>query len=263
MEADNINDKLKQLYAAKFGAGSPCFLQRLREQRMSADEAIHPAYPLLIKIKDEVKYKSADLRIMIFGQETNSWETQVSNVKIPTEESHRYIDQTVDAFMEAYIIHKSKPDLKTPFWIAFKQLKKLTSEMKCELIWNNIYKIGNRAKNKNRPHEQIRMMENEYFDVIHEEISILKPDVLLFLTGPEYESRVTKKMKIADYHTISNIDKRKLARISVSNGILAYRTYHPGYLNRTAFFKDYLKLIVEDIKREKSLQDHQVKYQCL
>ncbi len=253
MESENINDKLRQLYINKFGAGSPCFLQILREQRMNADNAIQPAYPLLIKIKDEAKYKNADLRIMIFGQETNSWETEVSKMKIPTEESVKYIGETVNTFMEAHIKHRSKTDLKTPFWIAFKKTNELASEMKCELIWNNIYKIGNRGKNKNRPHKQIRNLENEYFDVIHDEISILQPDVLLFLTGPGYEARVNKKFGIANYQSLSNIEERKLARISLSNGILAFRTYHPGHLNRKGLLKEYLKLIVEDIKKEKYL----------
>ena len=251
MESENINDKLRQLYVDKLGAGNPCFLQILREQRRSTDIAIQPAYPLLIKIKDEAKYKNADLRIMIFGQETNRWETEVSKMEIPTEESCKYIGETVDEFMKAHIKHRSKADLKTPFWIAFKKLNELTSEINCEVIWNNIYKIGNREKNKNRPHEQIRKLENEYFDVIHDEISILQPDVLLFLTGPSYEARVNKKFGIDAYQSISNIEKRKLAKISISNGIPAYRTYHPGHLNRKGFLKEYLKLIIEDIKKEK------------
>lgn len=251
MESENINDKLRQLYVSKLGAGSPCFLQVLREQRMSTDKDIQPAYPLLIKIKDEAKYKNADLKIMIFGQETNRWETEVSSIKIPTEESVKHIDETVNAFMDVHIKHRSRTDLKTPFWIPFKKLNELTSEMNCELIWNNIYKIGNRGKNKNRPHKQIRNLENEYFDVIPDEISILQPDVLLFLTGPGYEARVDKKFGIVDYQSFSSIEKRKLARISLSNGILAYRTYHPGHLNRKRLLNEYLKLIIDDIKKEK------------
>ena len=239
MESEDLNDKLKQLYVDKLGAGSPCFLQILRGQRRSTDKALHPSYPLLIKIKDEAKYKNADLRIMIFGQETNSWETEVSKIEIPLDESCNHVGATVDVFMKAHIKHRSRTDLKTPFWIAFKNINELTSEMNCEVIWNNIYKIGNREINKNRPHEQIRKLENEYFDVIHDEISILQPDVLLFLTGPSYEARVNKKFGITDYQSISNIEKRKLAKVSISNGILAYRTYHPGHLNRKGLLRDY------------------------
>lgn len=251
MESENINDKLRQLYVSKLGAGSPCFLQILREQRRSNDEAIQPAYPLMIKIKDEAKYKNADLRIMIFGQETNSWETEVSKIEIPLDESCNHVGATVDEFMKAHLKHRSKTDLKTPFWFAFKTINELTHDMNCEVVWNNIYKIGNKAKNKNRPHEQIRKLENEYFDVIHHEISILQPDVLLFLTGPAYEARVDKKFGIVDNQSFSNIEKRKLAKLSISNGILAYRTYHPGHLNRKGFLKEYFKLIIEDIKKEK------------
>ena len=249
METENLNDKLRKLYVEKLGAGSPCFLQILREQRRSTDKAIQPAYPLLIKINDEAKYKKADLRIMIFGQETNSWETKVSQVEIPLHESCNFIDETVKSFMDAYLNFRTKTDLKSPFWNAFKKMHELTPKMNFEFIWNNIYKIGNRETNKNRPHKQIRELENEYFDVIHDEISILQPDALLFLTGPNYDSRVDKKFAIAGYQSISNIEERKLAKISISNRIPAYRTYHPGHLNRKGLLSDYLKLIIGDIAK--------------
>ena len=205
----------------------------------------------MIEIDDELRYVNADLRIMVFGQETNTWETKVSQIEIPIGESCKYVDETVDVFMKAYNKYKNKPDLKTPFWFAFKTINELTRDLNCEVVWNNIYKIGNKKKNKNRPHEQIRKLENKYFDVIHHEISILQPDVLLFLTGPAYEARVDKKFGIVDNQSFSNIEKRKLAKLSISNGILAYRTYHPGHLNRKGFLKEYFKLIIEDIKKEK------------
>jgi len=249
MEADNLNEKLRQLYIDKLSAGNPCLLQVLREQRRNTDKTTQPAYPLLIKI-NETNYRNADLKIMVFGQETNGWETKVSDIEIPLQESIYHVDETVETFINAYDHFFNRRDLKSPFWNAFKNIRKLTRDMKCEIVWNNVYKIGNRGRNLNRPHEKIRQIENDYFDVIQEEISILKPDVILFLTGPNYEARVDKKFGIIGYQSISNNETNKLARISIATEILAYRTYHPNYLQLHNLLKDYLKLIVTDIKKE-------------
>jgi len=249
MEADKLNEKLRQLYIDKLSAGNPCLLQVLREQRRNTDKATQPAYPLLIKINEE-NYRNADLKIMVFGQETNGWETKVSDIEIPLQESIHHVDKTVDTFMNTYSDYFNKTDLKSPFWNAFKNIRKLTRDMKCEIVWNNVYKIGNRGRNLNRPHETIRQIENDNFDVIQEEISILKPDIILFLTGPNYEARVNKKFGITGYHSISNHETNKLTRISISTEMLAYRTYHPNYLQLHKLLKEYLKHIVTDIKKE-------------
>jgi len=244
-----LNEKLRELYIAKLSAGDPCFLQRLREQRRNIDKSAQPAYPLLIKLNEEKNYEKADLRIMVFGQETNRWETKVSDIEIPIQESINYVNETVDTFMNFYDEFFNSTNLRSPFWNAFKIIRQ---EMNCEIVWNNIYKIGNRGKNLNRPHEKIRKFENDKFDVIQEEISILKPDVILFFTGRNYEARVNKKFAIGECASISEYDNNQLAKLSISNGILAYRTYHPAYLTRQSKLKEYLKYIIADIKKERA-----------
>jgi len=250
MEAENLNNKLRQLYINKLSTGNPCLLQVLREQRRNSNKSTQPAYPLLIKI-NEVNYGNADLKIMVFGQETNSWETKVSEIEMPIYESINLVDKTVDAFMNTYYDFFNRTDLKSPFWNAFKNIRKLTRDMNCEIVWNNVYKIGNRGRNLNRPHEKVRQIENDYFDVIQEEISILKPNVILFLTGPNYEARVNKKFGIRGYQSISNHETNKLAKILISTEILAYRTYHPNYMQLHKLLKEYLKHIITDIKNER------------
>jgi hypothetical protein len=249
METNKLNEKLKQLYIDKLSAGNPCILQLLREQRRNADKSTQPAYPLLIKINEE-RYKNADLKIMVFGQETNGWETKVSKIQIPIQDSCYHVAETVNAFMDNYFNFRNKKDYNSPFLNTFKTISELAGELNCELVWNNIYKIGNRERNKNRPNKVIRELENIHFDVIQEEISILKPDVILFLTGPNYDARVNKKFEITGYHSISNQETRKLAKISISVEMLAYRTYHPGYLRRQSKLDEYLKHIIADVKKE-------------
>jgi hypothetical protein len=246
---ETINDQLKELYISKFTEGTPCFLQYLREKRCLENKKEQPAYPLLLKINEE-KYHNADLRIMIFGQETNSWEQQVSKEPIPLNNSIDFTEQTVDTFMNFYnhfLNEKlTKKGIKSPFWNAHCKIQKGLSKKKVEIVWNNVYKIGNRLKNRNRPHENIRKMENASFDVISKEIEILKPDVLIFFTGPHYDPRVDKKFHIKEVNKLSSkISSDELALLSLENEIPAYRTYHPRYLQSKKL--RYINLIVDGI----------------
>lgn len=248
-----INDQLKDLYISKFSEGAPCFLQYLREKRSLENKKEQPAYPLLLKINEE-NYRNADLRIMIFGQETNSWEHQVSKEPIPLNNSIDFAEQTVDTFMDHYnrfLNEKlTKKGIKSPFWNAHCKISKGLSKRKVEIVWNNVYKIGNRLKNHNQPHESIRKMENDSFDVISKEIEILQPDVLIFFTGPHYDPRVNKKFQIKEVCKLSSgISPDELAVLSLENKIPAYRTYHPRYLQQSKKL-EYIKLIVEGIKEK-------------
>ena len=245
-----LNDQLKDLYITKFSEGTPCFLQQLREKRRVENKKERPAYPLLIKINEE-NYLKADLRIMIFGQETNSWEHKVHS-DIPINQSIDFVEQTVVTFMDHYgrfLNDKvNKKGKKSPFWNAHNKIVKKLGDRNIEIVWNNIYKIGNKSKNHNRPHSNIRQMENASFDVISNEIEILKPDVLIFFTGPDYEARVNKKFQInGTFEVSSRIPSRELAKFSLENKIQSYRTYHPRYLQQKHKM-DYLNLIINELK---------------
>jgi len=247
---NTINEQLKELYITKFSEGTPCFLQQLREKRRLDNKKERPAYPLLLKINEE-NYHNADLRIMTFGQETNSWEHEVNSELIPIDQSIDFIEETVVTFMDHYnrfLNDKlTKKGKKSPFWNAHSKILKKLKNSKVEIVWNNIYKIGNKSKNHNKPHSNIRQMENASFDVISKEIEILKPDVLIFFTGPNYEKRVNKKFQINKMIEVSSdISKSELAKFFLENGILSYRTYHPNYLQRKKKM-DYLKLITDEI----------------
>lgn len=249
------NKLLKTLYTSKFQQGTPCILQLLREMRRGENP---PAYPLLLKVNEEIHYK-ADLKIMIMGQETDSWERQQKRPFTPIDQSSKIVASTVDDFMDTYQTFLNEWGKNSPFWHYIKNinssLNRLLPGKTIEIIWNNIYKIGNKEKGKNRPTNIIRSFENEHFNVIEEEVNILKPDIIIFFTGPNYEKRVEKIFPItSSIPLVSSINERELAKFQLSNGITAYRTYHPAYLKRT-HKQQYCNYICRDI-----IQCH-VKYQ--
>lgn len=246
-----INKQLKDLYTSKFQQGPPCVLQLLREMRRGENP---PAYPLLLKVNEEIHNK-ADLKIMIMGQETDSWERQQKRSFTPIDQSSKIVANTVDDFMDTYRTFLNEWGKNSPFWHYIKNINSSLNRQlpgkTIEIIWNNIYKIGNKEKGKNRPTDIIRSFENEHFNVIEEEVNILKPDAVIFFTGPNYEKRVEKIFSIAlSMPLVSSINERELAKFQLSNGITAYRTYYPNYLqqNSKVEYRDYIcKDIIQSI----------------
>ncbi|WP_278622918.1 hypothetical protein [Parabacteroides gordonii] len=242
-----INEKLYTLYYNRLNAGSPCVLQQLRQMRREGNP---PAYPLLLKVNEE-RYNNADLKVMVFGQETNGWEHQVCPIVTPVEQSSEIIDITVKGFMDYYRKFLDGWGINSPFWHYLKRIQNTLSvslpDKTIEIVWNNIYKIGNKEKGKNRPVKQIRDFENEYFNLIREEIEILKPDVIIFLTGPNYENRVKKIFPIvSSIPLVSSIRQEELSKFQFENGVSAYRTSHPNYLQLSKKAK-YIDFLCDDL----------------
>lgn len=78
IEEKSLNDKLVNLYGRKipglYAAVKPLF---------DDPDAIKPALPLLIELNDDESYEKADLRIMVFGRETNNWNDQENRKQFP------------------------------------------------------------------------------------------------------------------------------------------------------------------------------------
>lgn len=132
-----------------------------------------PANPFLLKIIDEDKYVRADLKVMIFGQET--WEWNESFGKSIEEMMNHY-----ECARETYLTAENKG-----FRYGFNFFKnKLIEHYKgkeIEFIWNNISKIG--ISNTTGVTKEIKELERNFFPVISEEMKILNPDIVIFLTG--------------------------------------------------------------------------------
>ncbi|WP_010665266.1 uracil-DNA glycosylase family protein [Marinilabilia salmonicolor] len=248
---NSINNRLKDLYMNRFSTGEPCFLQILREKRRALNRNQHPAYPFLLKVNEE-KDNNSKCKIIVFGQETNSWEHKVNDSIIPINRSSEFVAKTVDTFMDFYhdfmSLKVNKNGKKSPFW---RTLTKINTEFEAshiEILWNNIYKLGNKQKRKNKPVKSIRELENKYFNVINEELEIIKPKYLIFLTGPNYESRLEKTIKVKKkWQVTPEIPIRELAKFKLVNGLTAYRTYHPNYLHYNKK-NNHIDLIIKEIK---------------
>jgi len=90
--------------------------------------------------------------------------------------------------------------------------------------------------------------QDPLYELIRFEVELLKPDIVIFFTGPHYDQYIKKAFGDILYEPIQDYAQHKLTFIKSSylpaNSI---RTYHPGYLNRICIDK-YIKSMVESIK---------------
>jgi len=238
-----MNQYLKQLYQETWSD--------LEDQARETDNVTHP---LLVKV-NECVYKNADVKVMIFGQETDGWYGDYPREEIPFS-----IDELMEGYSEYFYTSKNKS--LRPFWnrnnFSFFQqgLEKFFNDKNktTAFVWNNISKIG--KVNRGKATKSIRNMELSHFQVIEKEVEILKPDIIIFTTGHTRDSYIQKafgkdnvEFEYAKF-SFSSMDNsyqdgNMMAKINLSNypSICAIRVEHP---NRRTLSNELILQVIKD-----------------
>lgn len=232
-----INQKLRALYDSKW-QGLTAAIQPVL-QNTELEEL--PASPLLLKVGDEQAYQNADIKLVIFGQETNSW----------YESFHEDIDAVLGYYDEFFNSGKHK-SYGGQFWNGVARFVSMLQDRypskSIYLLWNNLVKIGKDA-GVGFPANVIHEVERQEFDIIREELAILQPTIALFFTGPKpsYATTLARIFHAPEFSPITDdFSVRQLAALSIPNVGQAFRTYHPGYLWRNDI-DHYFRAIIDNI----------------
>lgn len=235
-----MNASLSQLYEeTKSALDEKVFVynQSIIDKRRNLND--RAANPLYLKVSDE--YISSPNKIMVFGQETNYWATECGN-------GGAYCGkiQDVTNIYDKFYLKNGFKSHKSPFWNEFKRIVNGTKKHNTSVIWNNINKIGRLGKGNIK---SINDIQFEHFRVIKNEIEILKPSILLFFTGFEYDNFIRKQ--IGDFKTKAIIEG-KLDEIQFENelsNLKCYRTFHPNYLYLGKMRKQVMDRLLEEVNK--------------
>ena len=134
-----MNKELFELYSSRW--------DKLMDEYLKIDGDIYllikPTNPLLIKVRNEEDYASADIRLMVFGQETNNWYKQSNSIADVWEKYN-------ELFNAGRCYKKGGQ-----FWNGVKRFEERISkkfpDKKIRFIWNNIVKIGKSNKKGMQP----------------------------------------------------------------------------------------------------------------
>ncbi len=237
MRVKELNEKLRTLYASKFPELAKAineYNQQVIDTSQNQDDLLNRATnPFMLKVNEE--WLNAGLRVMIFGQENLTWggEFTEKGDAVFCEKMDEVIQLYEDKYLEGEMFNR-----RGPFWNMLKRIKNEVSKKGVALLWNNVLKIG-RLKCGNV--EAINEITYNCFNVVQEEIEYLKPNILVFFTGPRYDKHIKTFLGDFEVNNISGFDNvKQLCTVDFKNAKfkeqyemkVALKTYHPQYLRR-------------------------------
>lgn len=232
-----INEKLKELYNIKM----ELLKTPLLEYNKNSNNIEKATNPLLIQVNEN--WKLADFKIMIVGQETNGWCHECGN----SQEFNPNINKSIEVYNNFYLKGNG---YRSPFWNEFNRIRKnINPNKKVAFSWNNLIKIGKVGVGNSH---KINQIKETYFNVLLEEIEILKPNCIIFFTGPNYNNFIEKYIGKNKTTPIVEFNSNELSIVEFENlnSLFCLKTYHPNYLYRSGLRLKVINKIIELINQK-------------
>lgn len=167
------------------------------------------SHPLLISIPEA--YLSQKTKLLVVGQQTNRW-----------------CGGSIDDLLECYKRFSFGEQYSSPFWNVTRKLEALLEIDPFAITWSNLNKCDFEGR---RPSEKLEQEIYNKFPVLNGEIGLLKPDIVLFFSGPYYDSHLKGIFPKCKFINVSGFLERQLCRVEhQSLPFNSYRTYHPKHL---------------------------------
>jgi len=235
MTNENINTRLKNLYLSKWYR----FSLELKKIINSEKYKIKPANPLVLSHRNPNEFEKSNIKVMIFGQENNGWEGTFNG----------NLEHSLDTYSNFYGggYYNYRGQFNNHFNLLVNLLKKHFGNKSIGLFWSNVIKVG-KSDAKNKPPEYILNATINEFNVLEGEIEIIKPDIILFLSGPDYDNHIRSQINGLKIKNYKDYNPRQVVKFEIPNVKYAFRTYHPNkmnFLGKKYYNKIYSNLISE------------------
>lgn len=168
--------------------------------------------PLLISPNSE--YQNQNIKILIVGQETHGWGC---------------FSDDIEAGMKLYeVFNLGEENCASPFWNVTRKVEDILVGTKFSCAWTNLNKYDVGAERPSGDHlNAISSLDH----ILIDEIKILRPDIVIFFTGPDFDSRIRSVFTEVCFENIEEFPIGQLARLKHPQlPPKSYRTYHPKYL---------------------------------
>ena len=231
-ESSEVNQKLLKLFESKWGiVEKVCNAVKEEELWMVLHIACVP-----------YNYEKMKYKILIVGQENDGW--------VFNNDARGSMLDTLD-FLNSKDYNDRRPffDFSYKFCKSINNLGDIQDSKKTYFTWVNLKEFSfDEDPTASLNKEAQNIIDNE-FNILEEEIKIINPDIVLFLTGPRYDyhMEIEKQLKGVEFKTVENYDIRQFARVEhKSLPKNSFRIYHPFYLRINGLESEYL----ERLKKE-------------
>lgn len=203
--------------------------------------------PFYFGVSDE--YMGSPKKIMIVGQETRDYGSYHDDWPMPD------IQKWGIDYLRRQLWSVRSEDFKynrSGFWKLFRCFEK------CGYVpcWNNIDKIHQQKGMASTirltdDHKRVfcRQYGNDNKSLLRREIEIVKPDAVVFITGPKYHVSMTESLGLPE----GSLDEEKPTREyfcreitkKAGLGMPTFWAYHPSYLNRIHKIPDCVRFVLD------------------
>lgn len=220
-----INQELKSVYEP--------YLEELKD--ISKVHANRFSYPLLMKAFSE--YEKAKRKVLYVGKETYGWIDTMNNSD----------NLTADYLMNSYQEFEFAKDYhgrNSPFWRFVRTChNKINGDnLPNGLLWTNFSKCDS---NGTTPDYDLQKINDKGFDLILDEIKITRPDIVIFITGWDYEYQFQRVFNGLEYKTIE--ENYLYQCIHPTLPTHSYMTMHPKGLQIRKKFDSTLNKIIDNV----------------
>lgn len=232
MNIISLNQQLRVIYEP--------YLAHLYSQDWPADVSA----PLLMHVFED--YARMPRKVLFVGQETHGWDYLA---KQPTVDTLQHMYASFDLGKHADYGDSKKPRyLRSPFWNFCRScFHRLNSDSNVErktngFLWTNISKFDS---NSTTPHPDLQERNRLGFELLKQELAILQPDVVVFLTGTKYDVWLDELFTL---ERVPILDDGLLNMLHDSSGVLpqlSFQTKHPRTLSMQRSYQPVLNKLVE------------------
>lgn len=216
-------------------------------EQLDRQDLEHLSNPFLVTALPA--YRKANKKVLFVGQETNGWDsfkTTLDTFRSHDEEVRRKNSIDFLQWMYEDLRYHRRFD-HTAFWKGMRRLYQAFSPGEGDDGFLHTELVRFDYANKRPPHEIEDLLQREY-NILPMEISALSPDIVLFLTGPDYDDRLRETYqsvgglgKPLSFESVKDFSANALSRVVHPKlPYHTYRTYHPNYslhYNEKSVFK--------------------------
>jgi hypothetical protein len=262
----NINKQLEDLYSTQLGYNRP-------EQCFPVHSFETQAFPFLLYVDDEKAFEDKNtVKVMFFGQELsggasdgkgNGW--YAYDYQKPVSENMKLYSK----FFNSETGSDGKKSMGGGMNTLIEMISKKFPQKSFRFVWNNIVKLTAMGVDARITQEYYDVVGKEFSrNIIKGELEIIKPDIIIFLSGYEYDDKLKDVFGNISFETLPNYKREKesgnceridekwgdftekeLVKVNLPEFPFvkyAFRTYHPNHkiniYDRFYTIRDEIKL---------------------
>jgi hypothetical protein len=158
-------------------------------------------------------YEKQKNKLLIIGQQTKGWT----------------YDLDVDKQMSTYeLFNVGENYYASPFWNITRKLERSIGNEALSCAWTNINKFD---LDEDRPYGEIETAISKLDSILADEIKIIQPDICMFFTGPDFDSRLRNIFPNLKMIEIIGWNSRQFCQLKhMDLPLHSFRSYHPRSL---------------------------------